>query len=360
MKTHSIIKISISAFMAITTCISSFAQETYDYTENPFGLVYRDAIKENRPGEVNIHPVHYNLNGNEIAANVYVPADYDPSKKYAAIVVSHPNGGVKEQTAGLYAQRLAGIGYVTIAADASYQGASGGLPRNLDIPQNRINDVRGMVDYISSYPGVDASRIGALGICGGGGYTFAAIQTDKRIKAAATLSLFNTGRVRRLGYQDSQMTTVQDRLKRASAAREKFVLTGETTYEGASGTQSREEIEKAMSRLQPGTLYHDGLEYYGITHAHPNSVSRYTTASLMDLMAWDATTNADLIDCPLLIISGSKSDSDYMSREAYIKAGTQDKEYYQIDGASHIQTYYIPEYVDDAVNRLSEFFRTRL
>lgn len=357
---NSLIKASIYILMAITTCISASAQEIYDHTKNPYGLVYRNAITENRPGEVNIHPVHYILNGIRIAANVYTPANYNPANKYAVVVVSHPNGGVKEQTAGLYAQRLAGLGYITIAADASYQGASSGEPRNLDIPQNRINDVRGMVDYISTYPGVDANRIGALGICGGGGYTFAALQSDKRIKAGATLSLFNTGRVRRLGYQDSQITSVQDRLKRASEAREKFVLTGETAYEGSVGTQTRKEIEEAMSHLQPGTLYHDGLEYYGITHAHPNSVSRYTTASLMDLMTWDATSHADLIDCPLLIMSGSKSDSDYMSREAYIKAGTKDKEYYQINGASHIQTYYVPEYVEDAINRLKEFFGNKL
>lgn len=340
----------------MATDSTASAQQAADYTRNPYGLVYRGAITGNVPGQVNIHPVHYTLGGNEIAANVYTPAGYDPAGHYPAVVVSHPNGGVKEQTAGLYAQRLARLGYVAIAADASYQGASGGEPRNLDIPQNRINDVRGMVDYISRYPGVDASRIGALGICGGGGYTYAAVQSDKRIRAAATLSLFNTGRVRRLGYQDSQMTTVQERLRRASDAREHYVLTGETTYEGPAGTQTREQIEEAMSRLQPGTLYHDGLEYYGITHAHPNSVSRYTTASLMDLMTWDATARAELIDCPLLIMSGSKSDSDYMSREAYIKAGTGDKEYFPIEGASHIQTYYVPEYVDAAVAKLAEFF----
>lgn len=355
-----IIKISIFAIMALTSVINARSQDIFDYKKNPYGLVYSDAITENRPGEVNIHPLHYMLNGNEIAANVYTPANYDPAKSYPAIVISHPNGGVKEQTAGLYAQRLAGLGYITIAADASYQGASGGQPRNLDIPQNRINDVRGMIDYISQYPGVDASRIGALGICGGGGYTYAATQSDKRIKAAATLSLFNTGRVRRLGYQDSQMTTVQERLKRASEAREHFARTGETDYEGSGRPQTREEIEAAMSKMQPGTLYHDGLEYYGLTHAHPNSKSRYTTASLMDLMTWDATTFADLIDIPLLIMSGSKSDSDYMSREAYIKAGTKDKEYYQINGASHIQTYYVPEYVNDVVNKLKEFFGNKL
>lgn len=339
----------------------TYSQEIFDYTKNPFGLVYIDAITKNHPGKVNIHPVIYNLNGNQIAANVYTPADYNPAeKKYAAIVISHPNGGVKEQTAGQYAQRLAELGYVTIAADASYQGASGGIPRNLDIPQNRINDVRGMVDFISRYEGVDHNRIGAFGICGGGGYTYAAAQSDKRIKAAATLSLFNTSRVRRNGYQDSQIATIQDRLLRASDARERFAMTGETTYEGPTGTQTRREIEDAMKQLQPGSLYHDGLEYYGITHAHPNSVSRYTTASLMDLMSWDATDHASLISCPLLIMSGSKSDSDYMSREAFDKAGTSDKEYFVVEGASHIETYYVPEYVDKIVHKLQDFYNKNL
>lgn len=101
---------------------------------NPFGLVYQDAISENASGKVNIHPVTYKLNGIDIAANVYTPVNYDPSKAYPAMVIAHPNGGVKEQVAGLYAQRLAESGYITIAADASYQGASGGKPRNVDKP----------------------------------------------------------------------------------------------------------------------------------------------------------------------------------------------------------------------------------
>lgn len=103
-----------------------------------------------------------------------------------------------------------------------------------------------------------------------------------------------------------------------------FATTGEVKYEGPTGKQTREEIEAAMSKLTPGTIYHDGLEYYGITRANSNSVGRNTTVSLMELMTWDATSYADLISCPLLIMSGSRSYSDYISREisreAYIKA----------------------------------------
>ncbi|EKN6263240.1 alpha/beta hydrolase [Yersinia enterocolitica] len=314
-------------------------------------MVYDGAITENVKGKVNIHPVKYDLHGIQIAANVYTPANYDPAKKYPAVVVAHPNGGVKEQVAGLYAQRLAEHGYITITADAAYQGASGGMPRNVDKPANRIEDIHGMADYISQYPGVDTTRIGLLGICGGGGYSLKAAQTDKRFKALATLSMFDSGLVRRNGYQDSQLSTIQDRLKQASDARAKEVATGEITYTG-DAQLTDEQIAKL-----PFDLYRQGFEYYGKTHAHPNSTFRYTLSSLLDLMSFDAQSNMDLINQPLLMIAGTKADSRYMTESAFKKStGTQNKELFLIDGATHIETYWVPRYVDQAMSKIDNFF----
>lgn len=335
--------------MFMATSIVSLGQTK---STNPFGLVYGDAITENIPGKVNIHPVTYKLNGIEIAANVYTPVGYDPSGKYPAVVVAHPNGGVKEQTAGLYAQRLAESGYITIAADAAYQGASGGEPRHVDKPANRIEDIYGMADFITRYAGVDASRLGVLGICGGGGYTLKAAQGDKRFKAAATLSMFNSGEVRRNGFQNSQLTTIQERLKQATDARAQEVAGGEVIYAGAANPTA-EEVAKI-----PTDLYREGYEYYYKTHAHPNSTFKYTMSSLLDLMTFDAATNMDLINQPLLMMAGSKADSYYMTEEAFKKAtNARTKELFLIDGATHIETYWKPVYVNQAVNKLVEFFR---
>lgn len=319
--------------------------------DNPFGLVYQGAITENVPGKVNIHPVHYLLHGIKISANVYTPANYNPAKNYPVIVVAHPNGGVKEQVAGLYAQRLAESGYITIAADASYQGASGGEPRNTDKPAFRIEDIRGMADYITQYAGADGQRLGLLGVCGGGGYSLAAAQTDKRFKAVATLSMFNSGMVRRNGFRDSQLETVQERLKQASDARALEAAGGEVRYMADSETTDE------MANQMPFDLYREGHYYYHRTHAHPNSTFRYTTASLIDLMAFDANDRMALINQPLLMMAGSKADTYYMTESAFkLATGTDNKELFLIEDATHIQTYYVPEYVDKAVSKLREFF----
>ena len=322
---------------------------------NPYTLVYDGAIIKNEKGKVNIHPVTYKLNGIDIAANVYTPADYDAAKKYPAVVVAHPNGGIKEQTAGLYAQRLAEAGYITLAADAAYQGASGGEPRHTDNPAFRTEDIHGMADFISQYAGVDKSRVGALGICGGGGYTLKAAQSDKRLKAIATLSMFNSGEVRRNGFQNSQINTIQERLQKASDARRQEAEGGEILYSGVASVTD-EEIAKT-----PAGLYQDGFVYYYRTHAHPNSTFLYTTSSLLDLMTWDATNQIELIDQPLLMMAGSKADTKYMTDEAFPKAiNARNKELFLIDGASHIETYWKPEYVKKAVHKLDSFFKEYL
>ena len=266
-----------------------------------------------------------------------------------------PNGGVKEQVAGLYAQHLAENGFIAIAADAAYQGASGGLPRNVDKPQNRVEDIRGMADYISRYEGVDPDRLGVLGICGGGGYTLKAAQSDKRFKAVATLSMFNSGEVRRNGFQNSQLNTIQERLEQATKARAQEAAGGEIIYAGVASITD-EEIAKTST-----DLYREGYVYYYRTHAHPNSTFLYTMSSLLDLMTWDATTNMDMINQPLLMMAGSKADTKYMTDEAFAKAiNAKNKELFLIDGATHIQTYWKPEYVSQAVKKLVSFFKTNL
>ncbi len=340
--------------LALGVCATGVAAEQ----KNPYGLVYRGAITQNIDGKVNIHPVHYKLHGLKIAANVYTPANYDKTKLYPAIVVAHPNGGVKEQVAGLYAQRLAELGYITITADAAYQGASEGEPRHIDKPYLRTEDLHGAADYLSQYPGVDSSRMGILGICGGGGYTLNAAKSDKRFKAVATLSMFNSGRVRRNGYMDSQLDSVQERLRQASDARAAEISTGKISISGNVDFDALN--EESISKI-PTDLYREGMLYYGITHRHPNSSFAYTTSSLMELMTWDAMDNIDLIDQPLLLMAGDKADSLYMSEEAFAKAtGTQDKELFLIKGATHIQTYYVPEYVYQAVNKLAGFYGAHL
>lgn len=336
----------------ITTSGAGFAA---DKKANPFGLVYGGAITENVKGQVNIHQVSYKLNGLDIVGNVYTPANYDPNKKYPAVVVAHPNGGVKEQVAGLYAQRLAEQGYITITADAAYQGGSSGQPRSVDKPANRIEDVHGMADFITQYAGVDNNRLGLLGICGGGGYSLAAAETDKRFKVVATLSMFNSGRVRRNGFADSQVDTIQQRLKKATDARAQEVAGGKVLYAGDADM-----TDEQIAAL-PFEMYRQGYEYYWRTHAHPNSTFKYTMSSLLDLMRWDATDQIELINQPLLMIAGSKADSLYMTEDAFAKAtGTKDKNLFKIPNATHIETYWKPEYVEQAMEQLTAFYGKHL
>nr|WP_197692567.1 alpha/beta hydrolase [Geobacter sp. DSM 9736] len=154
---------------------------------------------------------------------------------------------------------------------------------------------------------------------------------------------------------DSQVATIQERLQQASDARAQEAAGGKIIYAGDTKL-----TDEQIAKL-PFELYRQGFEYYGKTHAHPNSTSKYTMSSLIDLMSFDAASNMDLINQPLLMIAGSKADSLYMTQSAFAGAtGTRNKELFLIDGATHIETYWKPEYVNQAMAKLTSFFGTTL
>jgi len=171
---------TVSLLLAAIISISTGVAMAADYKQNPFTLTYDGAITENVKGKVNISSSHVQVEWHCYFSERLYPANYNPSNTYPAVVVAHPNGGVKEQVAGLYAQRLAEQGYITIAADAAYQGASGGLPRMWISRQNRMKIFMAWLILSLDHVGVDAGRLGLLGVCGGGGYSLKAAQTDKR------------------------------------------------------------------------------------------------------------------------------------------------------------------------------------
>lgn len=326
------------------------------YNGNPFGLVYGDALTENKKGSVQIHPVTYDLGPFEVSANIYTPKNYDSKGSYAGIVVSHPNGSVKEQSAGLYAQKLAECGFVTLAFDAVFTGESSGEPRGIDVPYFRIEDIRRAADVLSQYPGVDETRIALLGVCGGGGYALAAAESDKRFKAVATVSAFNTGSARRLGFAKAQKDTVIARLHDIADLRAKEVREGTLSFSSDMAA-----LPKDAMMNNPIDMYREGYEYYVLTHPHPNAHAAYALRNQMDLMLWDSNDYMYLIDQPLLMIVGDKADTAYMSEEAFeLASGASKKELFRIPDTTHIETYWKPEAVNVAVEKLQQFFSETL
>ncbi|MDO7541053.1 alpha/beta hydrolase [Acinetobacter nosocomialis] len=297
-----------------------------------------------------------NSNSQDItmAANIHYPSNFDETQKYAAIVVTHPGGGVKEQTAGLYASKLAEQGFIAIAFDASYQGESTGLPRQLENPYIRTEDISAVIDYLTTLNYVDQNRIGAMGICAGGGYTANAAINDRRIKAVGTVSAVNIGSMFRNGWEN----TVKDAdalpyIQAGSDAR-----TAETT----SGNIATIPLAPLKEEDAPNEELRQAWEYYRTPRAaHPNSPSFATTRSLTQLITYDAYNKAEaFLTQPLVAIAGSVAGSKWMSEDLIQRAASQDKTLHIVEGANHMELYDIPQYVNEASNVLADFFKMKL
>lgn len=164
------------------------------------------------------------LRSNQIVlvGNLFLPAGFDPQKRYPAILSIHPAGSVKEQSAGLYAFRLAENGFVTLAFDAAYTGECGGTPHYSEAPYERVEDIRYAVDYLVTLPFVDEHRIGALGLCAGGGYVIATAPTERRIRAVAGVSAADIGAANREGWLRGR--TVEEQIALLEAVSEQRTL----------------------------------------------------------------------------------------------------------------------------------------
>ncbi|MFE4611116.1 alpha/beta hydrolase [Streptomyces niveus] len=292
--------------------------------------------------------------GLKLAGHLYTPDSEAPVPR-PALVVGHPGSGVKEQTAGLYARRLAERGFVTLAFDAAYQGESEGEPRGLEDPGQRVEDLKAAVSFLTTLDVVDPGRIGATGICASDGYALTATATDHRIRAVGAVSAVDISRQFRLGADDTQDPAVLEGMLDAASAARSAEARGEDVRRLPLFPATEEEARRG------GPHVHEGWEYYRTPRAeHPRSAKTLTWTSVDRLATFDAFAPVGLIaPRPLLLIAGREAVTSWMSVEAFQRAsGT--KELAWIEGASHIDLYDKDAYVLPAVERLAGFFTTHL
>lgn len=354
--------LAVSCFMAIGGGLASRAW-AYDARElAPLISMKAASISDLTPEEdtrvfkvdpsIEVKNVRFqNRFGIEVAGHMYLPAQFDKSRQYKAVVLSGPFGAVKEQSSGLYAQEMAKHGYVAVAFDPSFTGESGGSVRNMGSPEVYTEDFSAAVDFVGSLKFVDRRKIGAIGICGLSGPAVTAAVNDTRVKAVAVSAMYNMSESIRDHYQGMYYTPEE---------REKVKnYLGDLRWkEAETGTPIPANHEVALdSRGNPrygGQGLPDAIDshtdpvtaeffhYYKERAYHPRSINSTT--------AFDARTPygffefpltehvAELSPRPLLIITGDKAHSRYFSEELYRAAG-EPKEMIVVPGATHTDLY---------------------
>lgn len=298
--------------------------------------------------------IKFNNKGVEMAGNLFLPEKMEAGKTYPSIVCTCPAGSVKEQSSGLYAQKLAEQGYVALAFDPSHQAESGGYPRYEENPYDRVEDVRSAVDYLTTLPFVDRNRIAAMGLCAGAGYTINAALTDRRIKVVAGVSGTDAGAVIRDGWTGG--VSREEKIKFLEMVSEERTAVAN----GAEPVYGNYVPENVTDDL-PVTMK-EAHDYYRTPRAqYPTSENKVLLTSMSNIYTFEAFHLMDeLLTQPLLMVVGSKSDALYVSERAIERAASKIKELYLIDGATHIDMYDRQPYVDEAVGKITSFLKSNL
>ena len=276
----------------------------------------------------------HNRYGITLAADMYTPKGTEG--KLPAIAVSGPFGAVKEQSSGLYAQKMAELGFLTIAFDPSYTGESGGTPRYVASPDINTEDFCAAVDFLSVQENVDPERIGIIGICGWGGMAINAAAIDTRIKATAAMTMYDMTRVTANGYFDAE-DSEQARFEKKKAM----------------NAQRIEDYKSGSYALAGGVvdpLPEDAPQFVKDYYAYYKTPRGYHSRSLNSNGGWNVTSSLSFLNMPILqysseirsavlLVHGEKAHSRYFSETAYSKLTGDNKELLIIPGANHTDLY---------------------
>jgi uncharacterized protein len=296
----------------------------------------------------------YNM---KIVGNLFFPKGMDQRNKSPAIIVGHPMGAVKEQSSNLYAQKLAEQGFVALAIDNSFWGESDGKPRNAVLPDIYSEAFSAAVDFLGTRAFVDRERIGVLGICGSGSFVISAAKIDPRMKAIATVSMYEMGAANRNALNHSQ-TLEQRKQIIAEAAQQRYVefTGGAIKYTG--GTDHKIDANTHPIQREFYDFYRTPRGEFTPAGSSPEHTTHPTLSSNTKFMNFYPFNDIETISPrPMLFITGSEAHSKEFSEEAYRLAG-QPKELVIVPGAGHVDLY-------DRVNlipfdKLSAFFKANL
>ena len=292
-----------------------------------------------------------------IAGNLYLPKDMDKSKKHAAIIVGHPMGAVKEQSADLYAVKMAERGFVTMSVDLAFWGGSDGQPRNAVAPELYAETFSAAVDYLGTGPFADREKIGAIGICGSGSFAISAAKIDPRLKAVATISMYDMGAANRNGLNHS-LTLAQRKQIIADAAEQRYV-----EFQGGATKYTSGTVHEITEKSNP--IEREFYDFYRTPRGEftpagssPLLTTHPTLSSNTKFMNFYPFNDIETISPrPLLFITGDQEHSKEFSEDAY-KRAAEPKELYYVAGAGHVDLYDRVELIP--FDKLESFFKANL